>query len=713
MAKHRRATHHPKPQRANHILYVLHSDVCGPYPIASLGGGLYVVTLLDEMSGYCAVAILKRKEDAPAQLQRMINEWQNLTGVSCKTLFTDRGGEYISGGMKDYCAERGIFHDFSVPRTPKQNGKAERLNQTLNNITRSLLFQYDTYTPLWAHAMVYAALIYNCSLCARHGLTRYEAFHGDVPNVKNFRTFGCKVYARVADTQRKKLDPKSQIGIYLGPEINGPGHKVMVYNPNLKQQRKYVVHIVRDIVTYESLTAVRGVQEHADIYWGGSIPLPKPRRVDIQPEPLEALTGEPHLPSLPLHPAPLVTEVDQPDALEQGLGVVLPQRVEGDHQRHDPGLGQALPEMVNDHPYRLRSKSHALAQREPAQPVRADVPRVEAMKAPSDVPRLRIDHPRVVQSTGVTPPASSTGETTPAPNAGETTPAPSVGVAAPAPILARVMPASGSLSVRNGVIKRVGAANTAIAKRVRFHHDSPDAGTGVSTSVTAGDVTPGDAPAHAVYPSVHPELDTVLTLVSATAFSASVVYPGPPEHAKPDKTVLVNGLLREFSVPFVEGPEPVISQVDPKSIPSSLPEAMASPYAPFWAEAIVEEWLSIIHNNTWILVEREPWMKIIPCKWVFTIKTDADGVPVRFKARLVAGGHRQIEGIDYEATYAPVSRLATLRTTIAVAANKGWAVHQLDIKTAFLHGTCMEEVYMKQPVGFIDGEDLEHHLHLF
>ena len=96
-------------------------------------------------------------------------------------------------------------------------------------------------------------------------------------------------------------------------------------------------------------------------------------------------------------------------------------------------------------------------------------------------------------------------------------------------------------------------------------------------------------------------------------------------------------------------------------------------------------------------------MKVLPCKWVFVIKTDSDGVPIRFKARLVVGGHRQVEGIDFHHTYAPVSRMATIRTMFAVSANRGWKVHQLDVTTAFLHGKIDTDVYMMQPPGFVDG----------
>jgi Reverse transcriptase (RNA-dependent DNA polymerase) len=85
------------------------------------------------------------------------------------------------------------------------------------------------------------------------------------------------------------------------------------------------------------------------------------------------------------------------------------------------------------------------------------------------------------------------------------------------------------------------------------------------------------------------------------------------------------------------------------------------------------------------------------------VKTNADGIPTRFKARLVAGGHRQVEGIDYEETYAPVSRLATIRTMLSVAAHREWKVWQYDVTTAFLHGDIDADVYMMQAPGFVDG----------
>jgi hypothetical protein len=137
---------------------------------------------------------------------------------------------------------------------------------------------------------------------------------------------------------------------------------------------------------------------------------------------------------------------------------------------------------------------------------------------------------------------------------------------------------------------------------------------------------------------------------------------------------------------------------------------MSSPFAHEWAQATVDEWISLMVNDTWTLVHQEPWMKVIPCRWVFALKTNENGEVVRFKARLVAGGHRQTAGVDYAETFAPVARLTSLRMLFALGATNGWEVHHMDVSTAFLHGDIDVDVYMNQPPGFIDGHRMVAHL---
>ena len=107
-------------------------------------------------------------------------------------------------------------------------------------------------------------------------------------------------------------------------------------------------------------------------------------------------------------------------------------------------------------------------------------------------------------------------------------------------------------------------------------------------------------------------------------------------------------------------------------------------------------------NDVWELVPNQMNMTIIGTKWVYRNKLDENGVVTRNKARLVAQGYNQQEGIDYDETYAPVARLESIRILLAYACALDFKLYQMDVKSAFLNGFINEEVYVAQPLGFID-----------
>ncbi|WVZ70948.1 LOW QUALITY PROTEIN: hypothetical protein U9M48_019577 [Paspalum notatum var. saurae] len=119
-----------------------------------------------------------------------------------------------------------------------------------------------------------------------------------------------------------------------------------------------------------------------------------------------------------------------------------------------------------------------------------------------------------------------------------------------------------------------------------------------------------------------------------------------------------------------------------------------------WVNAMHEELENFERNQVWVLVEPPPHCNPIGTKWVFKNKQGEDGVVVRNKARLVAQGFCQKEGIDYEETFAPVARLEAIRILLAFAASKGFKLFQMDVKSAFLNEFIEEEVYVRQPPGF-------------
>ncbi|WVZ80652.1 hypothetical protein U9M48_028110 [Paspalum notatum var. saurae] len=113
-----------------------------------------------------------------------------------------------------------------------------------------------------------------------------------------------------------------------------------------------------------------------------------------------------------------------------------------------------------------------------------------------------------------------------------------------------------------------------------------------------------------------------------------------------------------------------------------------------------EELETFERNHVWDLVEPPPNCRPIGTKWVFKNKQGENGMVVRNKARLVAQGYCQKEGIDYEDTFAPIARLEAIRSLLAFAASKGFKLQQMDVKSAFLNGFIEEEVYVRQPPGF-------------
>ncbi|KAM1191907.1 hypothetical protein ACFX2G_012542 [Malus domestica] len=117
---------------------------------------------------------------------------------------------------------------------------------------------------------------------------------------------------------------------------------------------------------------------------------------------------------------------------------------------------------------------------------------------------------------------------------------------------------------------------------------------------------------------------------------------------------------------------------------------------------MVKEFNALQRCGTWRLVPYHFSMNLFPNKWVYKIKQCVDGSIERYKARLIANGFHQQQGIDYNEMFSPVVKRSTIRFVLSLAVSNNWLVRQLDVQKAFLHGYLAEDVYMRQPVGFID-----------
>lgn len=119
-----------------------------------------------------------------------------------------------------------------------------------------------------------------------------------------------------------------------------------------------------------------------------------------------------------------------------------------------------------------------------------------------------------------------------------------------------------------------------------------------------------------------------------------------------------------------------------------------------WQEAMAQELKALEENDTWDLTLPPKEKKIVGCRWVYKIKYKASGEIEKYKAHLVAKGYTQVEGEDFNETFAPVAKMTTVRCFLSVVVAKGWELHQMDVSNAFLHGELEEEVYMRAPEGY-------------
>ncbi|KAK0595647.1 hypothetical protein LWI29_008688 [Acer saccharum] len=143
------------------------------------------------------------------------------------------------------------------------------------------------------------------------------------------------------------------------------------------------------------------------------------------------------------------------------------------------------------------------------------------------------------------------------------------------------------------------------------------------------------------------------------------------------------------------------SQIEPKNINEAIVDE-------YWVGAMQDELNQFERNEVWSLVPRPKDINVIGTKWVFRNKTDESGKIVRNKARLVAQGYTQVEGVDFDETFAPVARLESIRLLLSIACIKKFKLFQMDVKSAFLNGYLQEEVYVEQPKGFVDPHSPNH-----
>ena len=233
-------------KRGDRVLALVHTDVCGKINTKSLSGCEYFMTFIDDKTRFTWVYMLKRKSQAFDKFLEWKAMAEKSTGEKLKTLRSDNGGEYLSSDFQKYLLQEGIVHQRTVPKTPEQNGVAERINRTIVETARCMLTEAKLPYKFWAEAVSTAVFLRNRSpTVSVKGMTPQESLTGEKPGVKMLRVFGCLAFAHVPKDEREKLDPKARRCVMLGYSTTSKGYRLYDVQNNK-------VILSRDVIFDES-----------------------------------------------------------------------------------------------------------------------------------------------------------------------------------------------------------------------------------------------------------------------------------------------------------------------------------------------------------------------------------------------------------------------------------------------------------------------------
>ncbi|GJZ14641.1 retrovirus-related pol polyprotein from transposon TNT 1-94, partial [Tanacetum coccineum] len=533
-------------------LFMLHMDLFGPTFVSSLMHKKYCLVVTDDYSRFSWVFFLKTKDETTEILKNFIKEIENLVDKKVKIIRSDNGTEFKNKVMDEFCREKGIKREYSVARTPQQNGVAERKNRTLIEAARTMLADSKLPTTFWAEAVSTACYVQNRVLIVKpHNKTPYELFRGVKPAIGFMKPFGCHVTILNTLDKLGKFDEKSDEGFFVGYSLSSKAFRV--YN-----------------------IRTRKVQENLHVGFLENKPM-------IEGNGIQGVSES--------------STSSQQDQDNQDC-IVMPIWKDASY------FDVSSPKSVADAQIQDQDGTH-------------------------DDCSLQ-NNGTADQQVNTASPEVNTGSRE------VSTAVPEVNTATPEDLMGPI-PTSEDTQVEDQEIE-------------------------------LGNISPSYAVSSTPHTRIHKD--------------------HPINHVIGDVQSSVQ--TRRMTTSYSE-----LGFLEPKRVSKALSD-------PAWVEAMQEELLQFKLQNVWVLVDLPKGHRAIGTKWVYRNKKDERGIVIRNKARLVAQGHTQEEGIDYDEVFAPVARIEAIRIFLAYASYMGFTVYQMDVKSAFLYGQIEEEVYVCQPPGFED-----------
>lgn len=708
-------------RRPTRVLHRIHADTVGEVPTAGTGGERYFLTVVEEYSSYIDVIPVQQKSSIAQELISVIARWERQTESKVKVVRTDRGTEFLNKTFHGFCATNGVHTEMSAAYTPQQNGVAERANRTIKEKARTLLLGVNADCSLWNEAIQTAAYLHNVTPVAGKSKTPFEEFYGHKPDLSRLRKWGCLAYVKREKHQTHPMGAQSVAGMFVGYDQQSKGYRVRVGDKVLVSRN---VHFVEG----KSGAVVLGRQAKQH-----DVPPTVERESPVESEDnsddeeqdttlVPTATPNPFQPLLDQDNDSMEEESTSTSDIHtkegrtfssgtQSSGSTVNADVEPTTECTNPPLASipnVLDKLLNAAREPETSYGHSMGTRARAR----------------NAVRLMAGQPLFIRpnNRGKRARANQEGEHRPltreerlqrrnaAKEKEHDNEAIDMEVGEPG-----VVELSGCDGGNGDVGMSEGRED---AEREEGVGETPDIGESEMEEVIAMHVSDASPRAlerahcdslqenrlrveHEKLVEGEREREPRQGKVAVEGSSCSV----SAEEVVASGENASNEFVPTVSLAFMRAclASPTGVKFCKIHVPNNFREARQSEQWEFWEGAMNEEMNSLNSHECFEYVERQRGKKVIPVHWIYSVKVDEFGNVIRYKARLVAQGCRQIQGVDVDEVFAPTSSFGARRVLLAKAAQEDLEIHQVDIKTAFLNGDLEEEVYVTQPPGFENG----------
>nr|GEV71959.1 putative ribonuclease H-like domain-containing protein [Tanacetum cinerariifolium] len=556
----------------NQPLQRLHMDLFRPTFVKSLNKKSYCLVVTDDYSRFTLVFFLATKDETSPILKTFITGIENQLSLKVKIIRSDNGTKFKNNNLNQFCGMKGIKREFSVPRTPQQNGIAKRKNRTLIEAARTMLNK-----------------------------TLYELLLGKTPSIGFMRPFGCPVAILNTLDPLGKFDGNVDEGFLVGYSVSSKAFRntdedaaFEVKEPEFEGRKPYIneVNAIDSLVTVVGQISTNSTNTFSPVGPSNAAVSPTYRKSSYMDT--SQLLDDPNMPEL--------EDITYSDN-EEDVGA------------------------------------------------EADFTNLETTITVSPILTTRVHKEHYV--TQIICDLSLATQRS----------------------MSRVAQDQGGFSQINN-----DDFHTSIRLFLSY------------ASFMGFMVYQMDVKSAFMYETIEKEVYVCQPL----GFEDPDYLDKKPVEQKGVKACQISRLSQInnddlHTCMFAC----FLSQEEPKRVHQALKD-------PSWIEAMKEELLQFKMQKVWVLVDFPNGKRAIGTKWVFMNKKDERGIVVRNKARLVAQGHTQEVGIDYEEVFAPMARIEAIRLFLAYASFMGFMVYKMDVKSAFLYGTIEKEVYVCQPLGFKD-----------